>query len=144
MKTAWITVAVIATPSCGPARSTSGTSKQSDPWEKSSECASQAEKTMAASDRDQLAQGFPAAMHWENHYSPKYDKCFVSAMYFEAGKRPSGESFSFVSTMLTDAFERRSLAMSISSGGPTGLCNIGDATVDCAEAASFISEHMKD
>jgi hypothetical protein len=114
-----------------------------DNWQRSKECAAQAEKVMTASDRENVSKGFSGALHWENHYSLKYGKCFVSALYMESGKRPSGEKFSFYSTILTDAFERHSLAMSATSGAPAGLCTIGEATVACKEAAGFIADHMK-
>jgi hypothetical protein len=64
-------------------------------------------------------------------------------VYLESGKRPGGEKFSFSSTILTDAFEKRSLAMSATPGAPAGLCTIGETNVDCPQAASFITEHMK-
>src|ERR1700720_2942450 len=126
-----------------PATNKAASQATPDTWQRSKECATQAEKVIAASDREELAKGFPAAMQWENHYSPKYDKCFVSAVYMEKSKRPSGEAFSFIATILTDAFERHSLATSASLEEPAGICNIDGTNADCTQVEAFITDHMK-
>jgi hypothetical protein len=114
-----------------------------DAWQKSKECASQAEKTMADFDRRSVAAGGAGFVDWKNHYSPKYNRCFITADYVSPAKDGGGKYVPFFSTELIDAFERSILANS-ASGGPTdGFCDIDHEPVDCAKAASFISEHMK-
>lgn len=44
-----------------------------DTWQKSKECAAQTEKVVAG--------WFKHPDDWQNHYSPKYDKCFVSLCF---------------------------------------------------------------
>lgn len=50
------------------------------------------------------AAATPSVLHWENHYSPKYEKCFVSGTLTISIK--GGALFM---TELRDAFERSTL-----------------------------------
>ena len=115
---------------------------KSDAWQKSKECANQAEKVMADNDRRATAMGLPGSAGWTNHYSPKYDKCFVSAEYVnkDGGIGKNGPMFT---TSLIDAFERSFLATSASVGPTEGLCQIDHKPVACAKAEDFIAERMK-
>ena len=111
---------------------------KSDTWQRSKECASQAEKIMT-----ELGRRGDGPTHWENHYSPKYDRCFVSANYMLHVKDGGGKDAPMFSTQLIDAFERSVLANSAAFGPTDGLCDIDDKPTTCAKAATFISEHMK-
>jgi hypothetical protein len=115
---------------------------KSDAWQKSKECANQAEKVMADNDRRATAMGLPGSAGWTNHYSPKYDKCFVSAEYVnkDGGIGKNGPMFT---TSLIDAFERSFLATSASVGPTEGFCQIDHKPVACAKAEDFIAERMK-
>jgi hypothetical protein len=115
---------------------------KSDNWQKSKECANQAEKVMADNDRRASAMGLPGSAGWTNHYSPKYDRCFVSAEYInkDGGVGKDGPMFS---TSLIDAFERSFLATSASVGPAEGFCQIDHKPVACAKAETFIADRMK-
>jgi hypothetical protein len=88
-----------------------------------------------------------SVLNWENHYSPKYEKCFVSETHMIAGK---DNVVQVGMTELRDAFERSVLASSaVSLSGTSGeevameLCRIDHERVDCGRARQFIDEHMK-
>lgn len=110
---------------------------KTDTWQRSKECAAQAEKVMTDK---------PGS--WENHYSPKYNRCFVSTSTRTPGER-AGKDFPETVVELIDAFERTALAQWVSaypqSEGPLNAlsCHIGYEPAACAKAISFISEHMK-
>jgi|SRR5579862_4061932 len=163
-----------------------------DTWQRSKECAVQAEKVVA--DWPKRTGGTPA--DWHNHYSPKYEKCFVTLDFSQFSK--DEKSFpSIFSTALIDAFERAPIAntctllrgnsdcaqqifktmrdsdlesysknlngksfgegsaaeqeavrklvgdASTSREVSTGFCKIDAQPADCAKAANFIVEHMK-
>jgi hypothetical protein len=68
---------------------------RTDDWARMRECAAQAERDAKSVGWDKDALG------WENHYSSKYERCFVAVSW--AGPHDLTEE-------LYDAFERRSLA----------------------------------
>jgi hypothetical protein len=133
---------VAAMPSFGQAtiKKTAPPTAKPDTWQKSKECAAQAEKVMAERERRMSAKGSLGDMDWENHYSPKYNKCFISATYFNS---KGGKDLPAFTNTLVDAFERSTLAQSASAGQTDGFCKIDDKATDCAQAEKFISEHMK-
>jgi hypothetical protein len=49
-------------------------------------------------------------MGWTNHYSPKYDRCYVLVSYLHKGgkAKPPGEPITY--NELWDAFERKLLS----------------------------------
>jgi hypothetical protein len=117
-------------------------SANSNDWQKSKECANQAEKVMADNDRRAAEMGLPGSAGWTNHYSPKYDKCFISAEHInkDGGVGKDGPMFA---TSLIDAFERSFLATSASVGPTEGFCQIDHKPVACAKAETFIADRMK-
>jgi hypothetical protein len=92
----------------------------SDTWQRTKECTAQVEKTRGK-DKDRV-----------NHYSPKYDRCFVRVV--EAG----GFFEKTASTFLLDVFEG-SIGAIISLTGP---CYVGGKEADCAKAEEFIADAM--
>jgi hypothetical protein len=111
--------------------------------------------------RTVAAGGSPAS--WQNHYSPKYNKCFVTASYSAWDKTLKGGPSLF--TYLLDAFERSQVAVSATGVSAEFLCRneeqpaecergarvlwelfckIEDQTTDCPKSEQFIKEHMKD
>jgi hypothetical protein len=141
MKTAWIIFAAAVlsfgqtTAKKEPAQAPKKTAAPAAPdtWERSKECAAQAEKLVAEWDRDGLAKGFPKTI-WVNHYSPKYNKCFIETFNPPAGA-PSGRKDS-----LFDAFERSEVA----SWDEGYDCFIDDEKIaDCTKVRDFIREHMR-
>lgn len=169
MKAAWIAVAV-AVLSFGQTtakKESAPTTKKatvpaakSDTWQRSKECASQAEKFVAG----QQSTGILHYESYNNHYSPKYGKCFVLMLY-STTKDEIGESPAWsirvpkLQNVLYDAFERSSPLATYSvspltcytDGKPSDCseivksiwCAIDENAVECAKADSFISGNMK-
>ena len=128
-----------------------------DTWEKSKECASQAEKVMADPGYA-VAQG---SAGYVNHYSPKYNRCFIEVYHFIKESVKGGP---LTSTVLVDAFERSGLANTSIGIKPEIACRneanreqcedlareiwkigcqIDGTPADCDKAKDFIAEHMK-
>jgi hypothetical protein len=135
-----------------------------DLWERSKECAAQAEKMIAAHDAEMVALlGAKHSDRWSNHYSPRYDRCFVESIYLPQAKDiVKGGPVTF--TTLFDAFERSDLASTAVGLAPEiacrneqnseqcleiarniwkSSCRIDNQPTDCAKAKQFIAEHMK-
>jgi hypothetical protein len=100
---------------------------QADTWERSRECAEQAERTVAEMNGRATAAGGSAFTEWSNHYSPKYARCFVRAL-------GSGGT----EITLIDAFERSVLAVS-----NMGTCRIDGGDADCSQVEQFIADRTK-
>jgi len=129
-----------------------------DTWERSKECAAQAEKVVAERKTGPLIGG-NVTLHWQNHYSPTYNRCFLRLAYFDGAATPMATLF------LIDAFERSELAESVNgfacrAAGKSerekadceeliqavtaAWCSIGNDRVDSAKAQFFINGHTKD
>jgi len=153
-----ISISMSAQPT--PKKSTSSSAKP-DTWQRSKECAAQAEKTLAERNARSVSFGGRGADWWSNHYSPKYNRCFVRFDYIVDVKNgvKGGPS---TSSYLVDAFERTDVAES--SGGVSAsflcrnednpaecekiaalawVCSTEGRDTDCKTAKDFISEHMK-
>ncbi|MGA2143886.1 MAG: hypothetical protein ABSH49_02860 [Bryobacteraceae bacterium] len=138
-----------------------------DTWERSKECAAQAEKVVAERNRRSASFGAHGLDWWSNHYSPKYSRCFVKAEFI-VGEKDSTKGGPLIWTYLIDAFENSDVASwavgVIPSAGYTcrqddkpeecrdktiaalawgDACKIEDEPADCAKAEQFIKEHMK-
>jgi hypothetical protein len=125
------------TPAIAAAKATAPPGKP-DTWERSKECALQAEKVMK--DRGTIQS-------WENHYSPKYARCFMSVLNTLPGEG-AGKVYALLRNDLLDAFERATLAtwsseFSEKRADDPVACQVDHQAADCATAARFISEHMK-
>ncbi len=84
---------------------------------------------------------------WSNHYSPKYEKCFIEIrrMLRIIGPNPkhtdaiyTGE-VSWLGTELEDAFEQSKLAWSSSLDNQ---CLIEGDSAPCPKTRNYITEHM--
>lgn len=142
MKAAWVTlvaavVILIAAAVLSFQRSTAQKAipraERSDTWQKSKECAEQAEKIRGENNSSKNLEAGSV-----NHYSPKYNRCFVritlTARHVKVGPGVDRTS----STMLMDAFEG-----SVGAIVPfTGPCYLGGEPADCAKTESFISNAM--
>src|ERR1700736_2141086 len=62
------------------------TKATTDNWQKMKDCAAEAEKAIAERDRRSLSFGGHGSDEWSNHYSPKYNRCFVKVGYLVAAK----------------------------------------------------------
>lgn len=161
MKAAWIILGAVAL-SFGQTAKKATAPATPDTWERSKECAAQAEKMMGAHDAEMLALGGKHSDGWSNHYSQKYGRCFVKALYLPTKDVVKGGPTT--STALFDAFERSDLAST--AVGPTpergcrseqnpeacaeiaralwkSACSIDHQPTDCGRAEQFIEEHMK-
>ena len=121
MNAAWVIVAAAVLSSFGQTTSKKNTTPpaKSDSWQRSKECAAQAEKFVA---------DWPKSMgntpdQWQNHYSPKYGRCFVR-LDFSNIQKDEKIFPSIFTTALFDAFQRSSLASS---------CKLLHGNSDCAE-----------
>jgi hypothetical protein len=142
MRSGWMILAATMLSSC---QTTTYT------WQERKACASQKEKIMA--EWEHPADGI--ALFWENHYSPRYDRCFITIITeltnraqhdsgTGCGERYQGQARFCDEIQLIDAFETSPrLANSVSYPAVLGACRIHGEAVDCAKAANFISEHMK-
>jgi hypothetical protein len=85
-----------------------------------------------------------ASVFWRNHYSPKYNQCFLLISRQIDLKDWIGP---VLKDNLYDAFERSTLATSIASPVPPQLASScstdDDAKADCKTVTDFITEHMK-
>jgi hypothetical protein len=124
-RAAWIVLAAVTGLFCQ--TSSNKAAPKADTWQKSKECAAQAEKVVADWDRDNAARGFPKTI-WTNHYSPKFNRCFIE-VHDAATPRSS----------LTDAFERSTVAV---YDIVHRYCEIGLDDVDCHRVYEFIADHM--
>jgi hypothetical protein len=129
MKAAWV-IAATAVLSFGQTAAKKATAPLAKPdtWQRSKECAAQAEKMVA--EWPQRRGTTPA--EWYNHYSPKYDKCFVT-LYFSQLSKDEKVFPSIFSEDLFDAFER--------SGSLASTCTLLRGDSDCAEQ---IAKTMRD
>jgi hypothetical protein len=130
----WRSVTIVATlliPLCAqtPTKKAAPNPK-SDVWERSRECAAQSEKLVSEYDKDGQARGFPKTV-WQNHYSPKYERCFLKIFAAPASRRMM---------MLQDPFERSTVAV---WDLDNSSCEIESEKSDCVAAFNFIADHMK-
>ena len=102
------------------------------------DCAAQAEK---------VGPGEAAVNkgNYDNHYSPKYDRCYVRISWTIS----QGEPVSGLGVRLIDAFEHSTIAVStITSPESKANCFVESTdrqlikVVDCSAAAAFIYDHM--
>jgi hypothetical protein len=103
MKIAWIVLPAFTVLSFAqaPAKKDTPGSAKPDAWQRSKECSTQAEKAVAA--WSQRTGSGPT--DWNNHYSSKYDKCFVSISSIAVWPAEKNSPRVY-STALLDAFER--------------------------------------
>jgi hypothetical protein len=106
--------------------------RQADTWERTRECAAQAERAAKRFGWNAGKSG------WENHYSAKYERCFVAVDSFADG---------VISHELYDAFEGHFLASCPFSTITEQICvkEGADGTyppVDCDICRQFIADRM--
>lgn len=104
-----------------------------DNWQKSKECATQAEKIRGA-------DGSTAELEevFVNHYSPMYGRCFVRITHTMRHVKVGPGVDRTSSAMLMDAFEG-SIGAIVAFTGP---CYLAGKPADCAKAEEFISVAM--
>ena len=85
-------------------------------------------------------------MGWQNHYSPKYGRCYVQVSYINRRAKTDRELPLFYDELM-DAFEARLLAVctDASNAGAFMFCRVeGDENrrSDCRACRQFIRDHM--
>jgi hypothetical protein len=117
-------------------------SKQDD-WQRRKDCAAQADRVM----RDTGLTGDRNVIGWENHYNPKYGRCFVLVDYInpDAEKIPGIPSFY---NELYDAFERRLLSTCQDDLDKNTFCTVQSegslGAVDCRVCRSLVKDRMEE
>jgi hypothetical protein len=117
-------------------------------WERSRQCSEQAEKVVK---RVEAVRGPHIAVvaSWENHYSVKFQRCYVHITY-QNRKAAKSLGIPLFYDELGDAFENRVLAtgssMMIATGRSAAFCSINDGTPnvpgDCDAARAYIDERI--
>jgi hypothetical protein len=126
-----------------PATQTTTAKPAVDVWERSRQCAEQAEKVVK---REQARLGpEESVLVWENHYSTKFERCYVRVTYlFRGPVVKAGIGPSQLDT-LSDAFENRIVA-EFAQGvkEDSSFCRIKDGSDDqsCRAAKAYIEERM--
>jgi hypothetical protein len=137
---AWI-ILVNAATLCGETSANKNTQSPAklDNWQRSKECAAQAEKLMAEWHRPSEDRPGKSgiAPFWENHYSPKYNRCFIKYTHKIEVKDRTG----VFEDLLYDAFERSTLATSLYPFVPPEVkffCSTDDDShADCEKAKNL-------
>jgi hypothetical protein len=115
---------------------TSGLLAAEDNYERSRECAVQAEKSANSRDGRVLER---------NHYSPKYQRCFMLTRNREYGgpRDHYVEGHEVTVWRLNDAFENHELAykMLFEHDNKTA-CAIGAKLTPCPEYEAYVQEHL--
>src|SRR5262249_28896899 len=119
-------------------------------WERMKQCAERADHLA----RQQgwvvgRSDGGTRVLGWSNHFSPKYQRCYVEVSYFNDAAE-SDESLPVLTYSLFDAFENKELssctdASNLKAGS---FCEIfaGEAATpiagDCRECRAFVQDRM--
>ena len=116
---------------------------EKDTWDRSRQCAEQAERFVKRLIEEGRGGPFKV-MGWFNHYSPKFQKCYVRVSYYNALAKSDKEQ-PLLPFGLYDAFENREIAFC--SGTPSPLCQfLGDdgseIPGDCAGCQRFVNERI--
>lgn len=111
-------------------------------WQKMMECANRVDYWLS---RNETKMPHYLFLGTENHYSPKYNKCFIRLSYMHDGT--GLDTFPMFIEFMHDAFEGTSLAgWSTSSNAANvaeGYCAIKNKPIPCRQAKQFINEHME-
>jgi len=118
--------------------------KRADDWQRMKECAQQTER-MAK--QEGWVQGKDGILGWQNHYSPKYGRCFVSMSFMDESAKKDPD-WPLLYDELIDAFEGRTLAMCTDAQVSKArfLCNVQDPagpTGDCGACRQWIEDRMR-
>lgn len=151
---AFVTVAVSLLPfSCQPQgknkpqesqqKATSGPS-QTDNWERMKECAAQ---TDSLAGREGWVRGdtksHVTTEDWSNHYSPKYERCYVEVSY-RNHLAEKDKDLPLLYFELWDAFEGKLVASctNASTAGASIVCESESKFGDCRACRQFVKDRM--
>jgi hypothetical protein len=133
----WTLMAMAQTPSKQP--------KTASNWQKMKDCSAQTDRIASRYGWSEWHKTDEIILvRWQNHYSPKYGRCFIQVFYMNSPEKKDPELPTAFS-VLHDAFEYREVA-SCASDFPSWkrsfLCMIGDKIQTCGECCQFIEERM--
>lgn len=120
--------------------------RKTNNWDRMRQCTAQADQFTAAAGLVEGQQnGGTVTTGWTNHYSPKYEHCYLLVSYVHKGgkAKPPGEPISH--NELWDVFERKLLSTCAGAQfGTNAYCSIdGQKGFDCAACQEFIDDRMK-
>jgi hypothetical protein len=119
------------------------TALAADTWEKMKDCTARADKIVADQLRD---SGHVDGYDSSNHYSPKYNHCYVRfTIYSISSRQKDGTPKGFAHTTLIDAYEGDDLATihePMNDKESRAWCTIGGSSDSCPAAWAFIDDHM--
>jgi hypothetical protein len=117
-----------------------------DNWQKMKDCAEQTDRILK---RGHLEEGQRIDEHTsvtgaENHYSPKYNQCFVKIFFLDR-QADIKKGIPFVRYDIYDAFEGKGLASCTEDGrisNDSPFCSVGDTLGNCAACREFAKDRM--
>ena len=115
-------------------------------WERMRQCATRADQlTAAAGLVEGQRNGDVVTLGWINHYSPKFEHCYVLVSYLNKGGKAAPPGIPISYHELWDAFERRLLSTCAGPDfGSSAYCSLdGQKGFDCAACQQFIDDRMK-
>jgi hypothetical protein len=122
--------------------------RKTDDWQRIKECAQQAERFVK--DWEKVPKGMEEQaksvqlLGWQNHYSPKYGRCYIQLSIHTDSKMAS--NVPEIHEEMFDAFEGRSLASCTSPLMKNAhlMCFVSDRNIggDCNACRQYIDDHM--
>lgn len=117
---------------------------KTDDWQRMKECAQQAERMVK---RFEWVEGKDGLTGWENHYSPKFGRCFVAASFTNDAAKKDRE-LPVLYDQLFDAFEGRLLAICTDAIVPKAnfFCTVQDEAgpkFDCGGCRQYVQARMR-
>ena len=113
-------------------------------WQHMKECAEQVDRIVI---KEHLASGSPTLVARENHYSPKYNRCYVRFSYPNSEAAAKNPELPSVYSELWDAFEEKLLSVCtderVFRGGRV-FCTIQDKDnfMNCDVCRQFVKDRM--
>jgi hypothetical protein len=123
------------------------TTQRDDGWQRMKECAERTDRAAKqAGWIEGQRTGNITVMGWQNHYSPKYGKCYLQVNYLNqrAETNPNVPSIDYE---LYDAFEEKLLSSCTDEiGKATAYCTINNDAgphFDCNACRHFVKDRME-
>ena len=118
-------------------------------WDRMRQCAEQADRLAVQQGWGrELAGEDVRATGWSNHYSVKFEKCFVRVDFINRGAGKV-KTLPFFVYLLYDGFEGRGLASctDVPTEDPSAFCSVDgrdDLQNSCGACRNFVKERMAD
>ncbi len=149
-----ITVAVAIALGCSnrtDAGAATASAKSNQNWQRMKECADQADRVTrrygwVEGQADSVSQH--GVMGWENHYSAKYERCYLVAN-FMIQEADAKNQLPLLYLLMYDAFETRIVAQcsDMTTGNAAAFCEVSQpgeqSSRDCPVCRRFFKERME-